>query len=94
MRNFSIDEQFKKLLAKLKHKDKVRYESVLNKMKEIASSYDVEHYKNLRNPLQFLKRVQVDSHFILVFHYLKHNDTIVFYDLDHHDKIYKKRFKI
>lgn len=94
MRKFSIDNKLKRLLTRLKHKDKVRYEAAINKMNEVASSYDVDHYKNLMAPLQSLKRAHVDSHFVLVFHYLRHNDSLVFYDLEHHDKIYKKRFKL
>lgn len=62
---------------------------LLKKMEEILSCDDVTHYKNLRAPLRHLKRVHIDSHFVLVFRYDESADSILFYDLDHHDNIYK-----
>ena len=35
------------------------------------------------------KRVHIDKSFILIFKFDKTNNKIKFYDLDHHDKIYK-----
>ena len=56
-------------------------------MQEILTCSDVNHYKNLRKPLQNYKRVHVRSSFVLIFRY--ENDKVVFCDIDHHDKIYK-----
>lgn len=89
MRKYSSEEQFKKKMRILFKKDKKRYMILLKKMEEILSCDDVTHYKNLRAPLQHLKRVHIDSHFILVFRFDESTDSILFYDLDHHDNIYK-----
>ena len=70
-------------------KDKKRYVILLKKMEEILSCDDVTHYKNLRAPLQHLKRIHIDSHFVLVFRFDESTDSILFYDFDHHDNIYK-----
>lgn len=90
MRKYEFSEHLKKVLTKLYHKDRDRYEITLKKVEEILECKDVEHYKNLRKPLQELKRVHIDSHFVLTFKYNKSEDSVVFYDLDHHDNIYKR----
>jgi len=50
-----IRECLDKILAKLEKKDKTRYEQIIKKIEEIKNSDDVDHYKNLRSPLQHLK---------------------------------------
>jgi len=89
MRRYDFSDQLKKLLTKIYSKDRNRYEIVFKKIEEIASCENPEHYKNLRKPYQELKRVHIDSHFVLTFKYDKSEDIIRFHDLDHHDKIYK-----
>jgi len=59
------------------------------KIQEIINSNDVEHYKNLRKPLQHLKRVQIGEK-VLVFKFDKKNKIISFENFTHHDKIYLK----
>ena len=61
----------------------------MKKIEEIVSSDDINHYKNLKKPLNDFKRVHIDAHFVLVFIYDKNEDVVYFYDLDHHDNIYK-----
>ena len=89
MREFEVNEKLKKDLVKLSKKEKVRYGSVMKKIQDILDSDDVDHYKNLRKPLQHLKRVHIDSSFVLTFEYYKSEDFVRFIDLQHHDKVYK-----
>ncbi len=89
MRDFSVEEKLEKELNKLVRKDRVLYEAVMKKIEEIISCPDVNHYKNLRSPLQKYKRVHVKSSFVLLFEYFEKEDRIIFYDLDHHDRIYQ-----
>ncbi|MBI2575766.1 hypothetical protein HYV84_01010 [Candidatus Woesearchaeota archaeon] len=56
MHNFSVEENLNKTMLKLKKKDRVTYDAIMKKMGEIINSSDIEHYKNLRNPLQQFKR--------------------------------------
>ena len=58
-------------------------------MKEIVISKNVEHYKNLRKPLQYLKRVHITGNFVLTFKYEEKINKITFENFDHRDKIYK-----
>ena len=88
MREFSLEEGLRKVLQKIAKKDKVMHEAVMKKIEEIISCEDVNHYKNLRAPLQEFKRVHIKSSFVLIFKYLASEDKIIFFKLDHHDNIY------
>lgn len=78
------------ILRKLKHKNPGLFRAVQKKICQIASldEVEVEHFKNLRGDLSHLKRVQIGS-FVLTFRL--NGNTIIFEDLEHHDRIYKKR---
>jgi len=89
---YRIQPNLQKILLKLFKKDKKTRERVLKKIEEIINSGDVEHYKNLRHDLKDFKRVQIGEN-VLVFKFDKTNNTIVFEDFDHHDNIYRKRFR-
>jgi len=89
MRKFSIEENLKRILKKLFKKDRVAYNIIMNKIQEILICEDVNHYKNLRNPLKHLKRVHIRGPFVLTFKYIESDDKVIFYDFDHHDNIYK-----
>ena len=88
MHRLKIEAHLETILAKLAKRDRVRYEILMKKVEEILSCEDPNHYKNLRVPLQYLKRVHVDSHFVLTFRYVPSEDLIILYDFDHHDKIF------
>jgi len=88
MRDFLVEEDLRKALQKLVKKDKVMYEAVMKKLEEIISCSDVDHYKNLRKPLQEFKRVHIKGSFVLLFKYISSEDKIIFFNLDHHDNIY------
>jgi len=89
MREFSIEENLKRTLKKLSKKDISAYKALIGKIEEILTCADVDHYKNLRNPLQDFKRVHIKGSFVLIFKYVRSDDKVTFYDYDHHDKIYK-----
>ena len=88
MRNFNFSDKLEKILFKLSRKDKQLYEQVLKKVQEVANSYEIEHYKNLKYDMKDCKRIHI-GHFVLIFIYNKTNNTISFEDFDHHDEIYK-----
>lgn len=89
MYNFEISEHLQEILKKLARKDKLVHERVLAKINEVISSYDVEHYKNLRHGMKDSKRAHI-GHFVLIFQFDKKNNSIIFDDFDHHDNIYSK----
>jgi len=88
-RRFRIEQNLEKIFFKLSKKDRNRYNSAMKKIQEIINCTDINHYKNLRRPLNHLKRVHIDSHFVLTFKYIKSENLVIFYDLDHHDRVYR-----
>lgn len=73
MHEFEIMPQLEKIIIKLSKKDKLLYSRILKKIDEIANSYDVESYKNLRYDAKECKRVHI-GHFVLIFRFDKKND--------------------
>ena len=74
-------------VSKLVKKDRHRYEIIMRTSLEILQ--DPQHYKNLRAPLQHLKRVHIDRSFVLTFSVDENTKTVTLEDFDHHDKIYE-----
>lgn len=89
MYNYEIKPSLKKVLKKTLNKDRKRYETILKKIQEIISCENINHYKNLRKPMNKFKRIHINNSFVLIFKYNKNTNTVSFCDLDHHDKIYK-----
>ena len=91
MLNFKLAPSLDKKLSKIKKKNKKEFENIKNKIMEIASSDEltIENYKNLKKPMQHLKRAHVNSHFVLTFNYDKNSKLITFIDYRHHNEAYK-----
>ena len=68
-------------------KNPIKLEIILSKIDEI--SMNPHHYKNLRKPLQNLKRVHVDSSFVIVFSVNEKLKIVTIEDYNHHDNIYR-----
>ncbi len=88
--SFDISPKLEKILDKLGKKDINLAVFVRKKIQQIIDTDPAninKHFKNLRHGMSHLKRVQIGS-FVLVFR-IK-DDTIIFEDFDHHDRIYKK----
>jgi len=87
--HLEISSELKKELKKIAKKDSSLLTAVNNKVEEIKVS-NPDRYKNLNSPLQSLKRVHIDSHFVLLFSVDKNTHTIRLEALKHHDGAYKK----
>lgn len=87
--NHEIHLDLDKILSKLSKKDKVQFEAILKKINEIIHSQNIDHYKNLKAPLQKYKAVHIYSSFVLLFR--KEGDKIIFRYYDHHDNVYSWR---
>ncbi len=90
-RDFHYTKPLEKKLRKLLRKNKRAYQEVISKIRQIASSPNIEHYKNLRSPLQEYKGVHVLSSFVLTFKYDRERDEVEFIKLEHHDDVYEYR---
>ena len=88
MYKIEFRKSVEKILFKLGKKNQKQLEIILNKIEEII--LDPNRYKNLKRPLQHLKRVHVDKSFVLVFSVDESKKTVIIEDYDHHDNIYKK----
>lgn len=88
MYTLEIRDFLKKKLEKLAKKNSKQAEIIVKKSEEII--IDPQHYKNLHKPLQHLKRVHIDKHFVLTFSVDENTKTVTLEDYDHHDNIYNK----
>ncbi len=81
-----VSDRLDSKLSKLVKKNRKQYNIILKKMERIL--LNPQHYKNLRAPMQNLKRVHIDKHFVLIFSVNENTREIIFEDFDHHDKVY------
>ncbi len=90
MFDFDLSDELRFIIKKLVKKDRKKVEIINKKIKEIVSSdsNSIAHYKNLRHGLSDLKRVHIDSAFVLTFKVDKAKNYILFMDFDHHDNVY------
>ncbi|MBU2639278.1 MAG: hypothetical protein KKG75_01060 [Nanoarchaeota archaeon] len=77
-----------KIFYKLSKKNPKQLKIISKKIEEILEN--PQHYKNLRKPLQYLKAVHIDKHFVLTFSVDENKKTVTLEDYDLHDKIYNK----
>lgn len=90
MFDFDLTEKLKFKVQKLIKKDKKKTDIIYKKIKQIIScdQDSINHYKNLRNELKEFKRVHIGNSFVLTFKVDIKNNSILFVDFDHHDRIY------
>ena len=86
MYSYELRKSVEKIFFKLAKRNPKQMDLIENKIKEIIENPN--HYKNLRKPLQNLKRVHVDKSFVLVFSIDENTKTVLIEDYDHHDNIY------
>ena len=87
MFDFDFTDELKLIIKKLVKKDKKKVE-IIN-----SNNDSINYYKNLRHELSGYKRVHIDRNFVLVFKVDLSSNFILFVDFDHHDNVYKKKFK-
>ena len=83
-RKYSDSTLFKKKVSKLKGQDLF---NVMNKVDEVLTCLDINHYKNLKYDFKKYKRVHVNDSYVILF--FGEGGRVYFVDYEHHDKIYK-----
>lgn len=78
-----FSDEFKRQLGKIKKKDKVLYERLEKKIRDIL--LEPTHLKHLRNVLKGQQRVQLGS---FVLRFAQEEEKIYFITIEHHDKAY------
>jgi YafQ family addiction module toxin component len=87
MYNLQVRKSVETILLKLAKKNPKQLEIIEKKIEEVRKN--PQHYKNLRKPLQHLRRVRIDKSFVVVFSVDESIKTVVIEDYDHHNKIYR-----
>lgn len=84
---FELTDKLRAALDKLAERDKALAVAVRKKIDQICNCNheSIEHFKNLKGNMSRLKRVHIGC-FVLTFQVKA--DTIIFEDLQHHDKAY------
>ena len=88
MYSYELRKSVEKIFFKLANKNPKQLKIIEKKISEIIQNPN--HYKNLRKPLQHLKRIHIDKSFIILFSVDKENQKVIIEDYDHHDNIYFK----
>ena len=86
MYSFVIRPKVDKIFSKLSKKNPTQLGIIYRKLEEIVQN--PHHYKNLRKPLQHLKRVHIGKSFVLVFFVDEEHKVVIIENFDHHDNIY------
>ena len=84
MYDYMLRPSLEKIFSKL---DTTELEIILKKINQVRE--DPHRYKNLRAPLQHLKRVHIKP-FVLVFSVVEAKKLVIFENYKHHDDIYKR----
>ncbi len=86
MHSYVLKKSLEKIFFKLAKKDKALLRIIERKILEIIQN--PSHYKNLRKPLQHLKRVHIGKSYVLCFSIDEIRKIVIFEKFDHHDKVY------
>ncbi len=93
MFQFDFSDYFRRTLNKLAKKDPVIAKAINKKVKEIISrdNESVMLYKNLSKDLKTLKRIHITQWLVMTFAVELDKNLILFVNIEHRDKVYKKR---
>jgi YafQ family addiction module toxin component len=87
MYNLFLRKSVETIFFKLAKKNPKQLDIINKKINEIRQN--PQHYKNLKKPMQHLKRIHVNSNFVLLFSVDEASKVVIIEDYDHHDKIYR-----
>jgi len=88
MRKVDIVEHVQKFLDKLQHKDRQQFDAIMEKIREIATTKNIDHYKHLKHDLKGCQRVHAGSYVLIFLHNLE-EDTVRITTYAHHDNAYR-----
>ena len=86
MYSYELRKSVEKIFFKLAKKNPKQLLIIEKNIEEVRQN--PQHYKNLRKPLQHLKRIHIDKSFVLIFSVDENKRHIIIEDYDHHDNVY------
>ena len=86
MYDLEVRESVDKIFKKLAKKDKISFEYISKKIKEVKEN--PYHFKPLRAPLQNFRRVHIGN-FVLIYSIDENRKTVIIERYEHHDVVYK-----
>ena len=89
MYKIRIEAGLERILKKLYKKNRKLYDVAVKRIEQIVDT--PWHFKPLRHNFGGLRRIHLESSFVLIFQIDEKSKTVVFLDLDHHDKVYRTR---
>ena len=87
MYDLEVRENVDRIFIKLAKKDRVSFEYITKKIKEIREN--PYHFKPLRAPMQNFRRVHIGN-FVLIYSIDENRKTIIIEKYEHHDNVYRK----
>ena len=90
MYSLDVKSRVDKIFLKLRKKDLKTLKIINIKIDEICL-HPYNEYKNLRYGLSEYKRVHINKSFVLIFKIDHANETVIVYDYDHHDRVYRNK---
>lgn len=84
--DIELSDSIEKTFEKLSKKNRKQLAIIHNKVEEIRKN--PYHYKPLRGDMKNIRRVHIDSSFVLIYEIDEKNQTIRLLDYEHHDRIY------
>ena len=86
MYSYKFRKSLVKKFDKLSKKDKNLLIIIKRKIDEII--LNPQHYKNLKKPLQHLKKVHIGKYYVFCFSVDEKKKEVIFEEFEHHDKVY------
>ncbi|MBL7206758.1 MAG: type II toxin-antitoxin system mRNA interferase toxin, RelE/StbE family [Candidatus Aenigmarchaeota archaeon] len=81
-----IKDHLYKIFKKMEKKDKIILKIINKKVKEILE--DPQRFKPLRAPMQHMRRVHIQKHFVLLYSINENTRKVILEEFAHHDKVY------
>ncbi len=86
MYSYELRKSVEKDFFKLAKKNPTQLKIIYKKIQEIVQN--PQHYKNLKKPLENIRRVHIDKSFVLLFSVDELNNKIIIEEFSHHDEAY------
>lgn len=86
MYELALRKSVESIFFKLAKRNPKQLEIIYNKIEEVRRN--PHRFKNLKRPLQHLKRVHIDKSYVLVFSVDENKKRVTIEDYNHHDNIY------